>query len=29
MRNYMEDQNEEAMDQAVDSFFNWMGDFFG
>ena len=29
MRNYMEDQNEEAMDQAVDSFFSWMGDFFG
>jgi hypothetical protein len=29
MRNYFEDQNEEQMEEAVDSFFNWLGDFFG
>ena len=29
MRNYIEDQNQEQMDEAVDSFFNWLGDFFG
>jgi len=28
-KNYLEDQNEEAMEEAVDGFFNWMGDFFG
>jgi hypothetical protein len=27
--NYIEEQNEENMEEAVDSFFNWMGDFFG
>jgi hypothetical protein len=27
--NYIQDQNEEAMEEAVDGFFNWMGDFFG
>jgi hypothetical protein len=29
VRHYFEEQNEEAMDQAADSFFNWLGDFFG
>jgi hypothetical protein len=28
MKNYIQDQNEEGMEQAVDSFFNWLGDFF-
>jgi uncharacterized protein YneF (UPF0154 family) len=28
MKNYIQDQNEEVMEQAVDSFFNWLGDFF-
>lgn len=27
--NYIQDQNEENMEQAVDGFFNWLGDFFG
>ena len=26
---YFEEQNEEAIYQAADSFFNWLGDFFG
>jgi hypothetical protein len=29
VRHYFEEQNEEAIDQAADSFFNWLGDFFG
>jgi hypothetical protein len=29
VRHYFEEQNEEALDQAADSFFNWLGDFFG
>lgn len=29
MRNYIQDQNEASMEEAVDGFFNWLGDFFG
>ena len=29
VRHYFEEQNEETLDQAADSFFNWLGDFFG
>jgi hypothetical protein len=29
MRNYIQDQNEASMEEAADSFFNWLGDFFG
>jgi hypothetical protein len=29
VRHYFEEQNEETLDQASDSFFNWLGDFFG
>jgi hypothetical protein len=29
VRHYFEEENEETLDQAADSFFNWLGDFFG
>ena len=29
VRHYIQDQNEEAIEQAADSFFSWLGDFFG